>query len=77
MILWVKDQHQLTNLKAVLIGFQDGIDLWRGEGVAVEVGGGSVAPRHGAKPPAEGRVSGRSLVWNGSRVGLVLAWQQA
>ena len=75
--MWVKDQHQLTNLKAVLIGLQDGVDLWRGESVAVEVRGGVVAPRHRAEPPAEGRVSGRSWVWNGSRVGLVLAWQQA
>ena len=77
MNLWVKDQHQPTDLKAVLIGLQDGVDLGRGEGVAVEAGGGAVAPRHGAEPPTEGRVSGRSLVWNGSRVGLVLAWQQA
>lgn len=34
----------LTYLKAVFIGFQDGIDLWRGEGVAVEARGGPVAP---------------------------------
>lgn len=25
-----------TNLKAVLVGFENGVDLWRGEDVAVE-----------------------------------------